>query len=358
MLGVMPQLKSLGYGVFEKEAVDKDPIWPDLLSDNPKTVKAAISLIREHEPDIVAAAESQESYNQLQPIRVQQLDDGTYDVLGGMTRCLARALNYVESPKTCPDTIEAVVVDISKVKEVDKLFMAFADNNDRRQEGVIDKALFFSQMKKEHKLTPDDIGKRVGYTGQSIRDYFKMLHPKLQDKQQDIQNGMLSIDKAKKMLSKRLEGEDGEDTNGTPPSGDRARLPGVKRLESAYSSKKKPDWMEQKVWEWFVSDATRQFIGFYLGKKFKPFNGEIQAPEEKPKALKLSIPKKKAIRLMIALGREEAADWDNVVLKEKLENIPNQMEAPDLKLDDESLQTLLEKLVKHYSTGIEVFIKE
>lgn len=363
-MGVIPQLMALGHGVFEKTNVEKDAIWPLLTSDKPDERKKAAVLLREHEPDIVDAMESQDQWGQLVPIRVVKLDDGTYDVIFGMTRCLARALGHAESSKE-PDTIDAMVMDKGKLKAVDLKFMGFAENNDRRQESPIDKAIFFKECKDDFGLAPDDIGKQVGMTGQSVRDYLKMLHPKLEDKRMDIHEGNLSLDAAKKLLKKRTTGEGSEDSGNGAPSGNRARMHSIKKLDQALGAKKKPDWMEQKEWEMYIKEDVRRWIAFRLGKKYKPFTGEVLTVEEpkpeKPaeaakKVLKLTLPKSLAVRLLVALGKADAETWDDKKIAGKLENIVNLVEAGQT-LEDEKLNTLLQKLVKHYASGIVITIK-
>lgn len=362
-MGVLPQLKMLGYGLFEKVAVDKDPIWPMLISDKPEERKKAASLIREHEPDIVAASESQEQYGVLQPIRVVELDDKTYDVVSGMTRVLARAFNHAESAKA-PDTIDAMVMD--KCKEVDVLFMGFEENNARRNESPMDMAIFFKEAKDNFKLSPKDIGARIGMSDQHVRNHIKLLSPKLEGKRMDIHTGRLSVDKALKLLDKLSKGDEvDEDTE--KPSGKRARMYSVKKLETVYTAKKKPEWLDQKEWEMTIDEGVRKWLAYRLGKKYKPFTGEVLTVEEEPdtdaaekngtaKTFKLTIPKKKAIRLLTALGKPESEGWDDKVLADKLENIVNIAEDGQ-KLDDEELQKLLDKLLKHYVTGLTVVIK-
>lgn len=360
-MGVMSQLLAMGYGVFEKASVDKKPLWPMLTGDDVADRKEAAQLIREHEPDIVEAAESQEQHDQLQPGRVVLLADGTYDMVFGMTRAIARALNAAENPNAV-DTIDVMVMS-GTIKPVDLRFMSYAENNDRRNETPIDKALFFKEAQTEHKLSNEEIGRRVGLTPQSIRDYIKLLHPLLKDKRLAIHNGDMTIDAAKKLLLKRQEEKNGSaegDDDGTKAAGSRVKMLPIKKLMLVLGAKKKPDFIEQKEWELMVDEGVRKWLSFRLKKKYKEFAGELITEEElqepTPKRKKITIPKTKAIRLLVALGKPEAKNWSDKDICEKLENIVNIAE-PDTKLDSEGLQALLEKLTSSYAAGITVNLK-
>jgi hypothetical protein len=364
-LGVIPTLNSLGYGLFEivEASSEKKPIWSMLIGDDREAQKEAAALLREHEPDVLAAAESREQNGQIQdPIVIEE--GGSYDVMVGMNRLLAAAFLFAEDPKKNPNTAD-VKVWTGKISDVDRMFFSFASNNDVRQEGPIDKALFFQRMRKEHGLTTKDLCKRTAYSDQSITNYTKLLHPKIEDLRIKVQTGDCSIEKALKMLANRIAGDkDGDDSNGNgSPSGARARFPGAKKIADWYAAKKKPEGVEQKEWEMFVKDDVRAWVAFRLGKKFKPFSGELKSPEpeeeapRKTKAAKLTIPKSVALRLLEALGKPEAAGWDDKDIIDKLENIPNLGLGSDHVLEEEKLQALYKKLFAYYSNGLVVKLK-
>lgn len=362
-MGALPVLQQMGYGLFEQlpEHDDKQPIWSLLLSDKPDERSLGCSLIMENEGHIVDKAASLEQNDQLQNIIVAPAPGKTekYDVVGGMLRCIAMAYNHAQD-KNAPTTVLAKVVT---KPEKELIFLSLEENIQRKSASPIDMALTFKRIKDEFKEKPADIGKRVGLTGQSIRDYLRLLDPKLADKRMDIHSGKLTIDKAKKLLAKREAGDKDDDGESELEKGKRARMHSVKKLTTAYQSKKKPEWMDQKEWEMFIKEDVRRWLSFCLKLKFKEFTGEVkseepeeEAEEPKVKPFKISIPIKKAQRLLVALGKDQATEWSADVIKEKLESIVNLVEDGQV-IEDEGLQALADKLISNYARGLEITIK-
>lgn len=360
-MGALPTLQSMGYGLFEKlpEHDDKEPIWSMLMSNKAEEKKEGLALITQNEGHILDKAESLSTTGQLQNIVVVPAkgQDGKWDVVAGMLRCIAFAFNHARDPKA-PDSLVASVRE--ETKEKDLIFLALDENGNREGESPIDRALTYKRLKEEFKMSTDDIAKRIGKSGQHVRDHInKLLDPIISDKLMEIHNGELTIDKAIKMVQKRKKGNKEDDAK-TTGKNERARMPSVKKLTEAYQAKQKPKWMDQAIWELFVKEDVRRWLAKTMKLKYKPFSGELVTAEPEPDdaeaGYKIGIPRKKAVRLLKALGKENADNWEDSTLASKLEGIVNLAE-DDTKLEDESLQGLLDKLLKNYSKGIKVTIK-
>jgi len=224
--------------------------------------------------------------------------------------------------------------------------------------------MFFQKLSKEFKIDTKIIAEKVGLSAQAVRDYIKLLHAKIEDKRMEVHNGEMGMYKALKLLEKRKANEGDDTSEESKPSGDRARLPSTKKMDTAYNAKKKPEWMEQKEWEMVIKDDVRKWLAFRLGKKFRPFSGEVLTVEEKAKPetngaakiFKYTITKPTAIKLLTALGKPESESWRDETIESKLMNIVNLAE-PGQTLEDEKLNKILQLLVSKYSTGLTVSIK-
>lgn len=371
--GVLPALKDMGYGLFEKlpDHDDKEPIWSLLLSDDPAKRKEGAGLIQGNEGHIIDLAESIDAEGQLQNIVVTEMAGGKYDVTAGMRRSIALALNYALDTKN-KRVISAKL--LSKMKEVDLLFIGLDENGNRQDNNPIDKAITYKKLQNEYKIKADEIGKRQGLSGQSIRNHIKLLDPLLSDKLNDIRTGKLTIDKALKRLVKLKSGENGEEASTNDPN-KRARMHSVKKLITAYGAKKKPEWMDQKEWELITKEDVRRYLALKLKLKYKDFTGELvseepEEGEEAPKAApkkkannstspvpgyKIKFPRSVAVKLLTALGKEDAASMEDLTLKAKLENIVA-LADENTTLEDAALQGHLTKLLTNYSKGIQVTI--
>lgn len=367
-MGALPTLNGMGYGLFDKlpEHEDKEPIWDMLMSPKAEIRKEAVELLQAHEGHIIDKAESIQETGQLQNVVAVEgkTQPNTFDIVAGMLRCVAIAYLHASDPKF-PDTVEVKVLPRPK-KDVDLIFMSLDENNNRKDESPIDRAVTYQRLKEEHKVKPDDIGKRQGRSGQSIRDHLKLLNPLLDDKRMAIHNGDLSVDAALKLLRKREGGDDSGDDS-EKDKGKRARMHSVKKLTNAYRAKQKPEWMTQKEWEMFIASDVRKWLAFNLKLKFSEFAGEVLtevSEEEEPKtkakpkgkaSFVYKLPRSLAVKLLAALG-QNAEGWDDAKLKSKLEKITSIVEDGTV-LEDEKLQGILKKLLDNFARGLEIVIK-
>lgn len=335
-----------------------------LLSTDEKEQGKAVQLIKELEPELANLANSlAQPMGQLQPIGVIE-DGGGYDVVFGMRRALAFAYNHASGFKGF-DEIEAKCYE-GKISPVDLKLMALEENADREDESPIDKAMTFQWLKKEGGLSYKEIGDKVGWTDQNVRLHINLLDKVLEDKRLDIHTGKLSVDRANKLRSTRKsEGDGAEETRTSAGPGRRYKLPSVKGIESIYNAKAKPKDMEDKEWELWISEDVRRLLSLRLGFKFKPWKPgkpEKVKPEEENGAAKakggkvLKVRQGRATSLLICLGKTNARTYTPDQLKEKLENIVSIAE-PGQKVEDESLQKLLDRLLDGYKEGLKVTIE-
>lgn len=361
-MGALPNLVAVGTGLFEKISldVDKEPLWPMFWTGSAET-EVAKQLLTDHEPTVVQLAKGMSTSTQLQPIGVREVDGG-WDVIFGMQRAVAAAFNGEA-------TIEAKVFTTEgEWDEAGLLLMGLSENNDRRDESPIDRAITYQRLKKLG-LKSKDIAEQTGLSRVLIDNYVRLLSPKLEDKKQAIHSGEMSVDRALKLLSKR-EGTapgpaDKEDTTGGP---ERKKLPSAKKFERYYVATKKPKELTSKQWEVIRTPEVRQLLSMFLGFKFTP------APEEKaeptkakagkngtveqrgtPSGKTIKVKTKMAQDLLVSLGKMQARTWEADKLQEMLENIVNVAE-PGQKAETPALQKLLDALVAGYSSGLQVMI--
>ncbi len=361
--GVAWRLKAAGYGLFEKISLEgKEPIWPMLFSESAADRKTACQLVEDYEPDIASLAFKLDSVGQLQSIGVFE-ESGEYDVLYGMRRAFAKAYLSAKSPKGGEATIEAKVYS-GKMTDADKKLMALSENDDREDESPIDKAITWNSIMEQKGWKPKDLGEQIGVSDQTVRNYVKLLHKKIEDLQPKVHSGEMAVERALTVLSKRLD-KGGDDADRTPADkGTRYRMPGIKGLVKLYRAKEKPKNMEKKEWEMWIAPDVRRLLAYKTGEKFSewtPPEPEAEAPAtngEAPAAPKkvLAVFKERAVKLLISLGKTAARTWDDEKIKDALENIPNTAPA-DAVVEDKSLQTLLDTLRKNFAEGIGVKIK-
>lgn len=378
--GVLPILKKQGYGLFEKEG-DNPPLKDLLLSDDVDERKKSLTLIREtdhddEDHDVQSISSLAESINQsglLEPIGLLK-DGDDYNIIFGGRRYVAFLCNYAEDPDSAPETIPAMVWEVDNISDEDLLLLSLKENRDRMGESPIDLGMSFLELRKAG--YPDkEIGEFLGKSHQYVKNYCFLLDTKLKDKRELIQTRKMSVDAALKLLKKRKEGKGDEEDDRTEPAGgkDRNRFPPMKRLETAYNSREKPEWMEDEEFEMFQDSSVRKFIAHYCGFKFVEFDNlpkpKKAKSEEKPgkngKAEKedsvktTKVVKGQAQRMFIALGKTDARTWDNAKLKEACEAIVNYAEPKqDLSEEGEGVDKLLRKLEKAYKEGTKVVISD
>ncbi len=366
-MGVMPALKNMGYGVFEKIVPEKECIWNMLWSDKPEVAKEALDLIEAEEKKLWEFAASLAKTGQMQAIGVVETEEeGSYDVIYGMRRTLAMAINYVKDSKAEPDCVEARILQ-GNMDEVESRVLALKENNDREDESPIEQAMNFNWLQKKKGLTPQQIASRIGRSDQHVRNLVKLLDKKLLDKQMDIHTRKLSVDAALKLLEKR---RTNPDSNGDDKNGEKERTgpPKAKLLQKYYEAAEKPEALSDKEWDLMQVPDVRELLAIWLDRKFTTFE-EVQEAAEAAKKLKLEedakatkkalvIKKERAYQLLIALGKTNARTWGDDVLKEKLENPAGISDSKDQVLENASLTKLLEKVWEAYENGIEISIVE
>lgn len=367
-MGVLANLHEQGYGLFFpiEGHEEKEPIWTLLFSDKPEDRQLAVSLIEEHESNIADLADSQLRSGQLQTIGVYE-KDGKFDVVYGMRRAIARALNFARDKKN-PGTIQARIF-ASELKPVELKYLALEENDNREEESPVDRALTYKWFVDQGE-SPQEIGKRTGQSDQNIRNHLKLLDSKLEDKRWAIHTRQLSVDRALKLLRKRKGKDDGE--NRQTEEGKRMRMPSVKLLERIYGGYQ-PKGMDDKEFELWKAPEVRKLLSYKLGVKFSEYkepkpekklakdekvesNGEATAEGGK-KGKILSVKRERAVALLVSLGKVNARGWSDETLASKLESIVNIVE-PDQKAETESLQKLLDKLIAGYSENMQVRIVE
>jgi ParB/RepB/Spo0J family partition protein len=352
-MGVLSNLQEMGYNLFEE--TEKGPaVWPTLLSDNQQNVLDMIALLEEHEPELVQTANSIHMYGQLEPIGVRMLEEGV-DVIYGMRRAVACALNRARFPED-QDYVEAKVFD-QDLDPIQLKLVSLEENSPqaRREESPIDRAMTYQWLKKTAKMTEKQIGERVGLSDQMIKKYLKLLDDKIKDKRHDIHTLKLGIDKAVKLLEKRQGKEDAEPSEG----GNGARFPNAKKLVSIYEAGYKPKKMDAEEWYLWTSEDVRKLLALKLGLTYTEFVAVDPPAEEekKPAGKKLRVSRKRAIRLLQELGKTNANTWSNELLGDKLSSMPNQINEGQ-KVENPSLQKLLDKLLEGFAEGLVVEVFE
>lgn len=357
-MGALANLIMLGYGLFEKIEADKNPLWPQLMSDKAEERNQAVALVAENEPTVIEAATSQAEHGQLQPIGVVKQKDGKYNVIYGMQRCIARAYNWATDPSKHARTVEAKILPESAAK--DNLAMRMrsrAENRVRKEESPIDIALFYKELKTEFKLDESQIAEREDCDKQTVKNYLDLLHPKLKDKQVAIHSGELKIDPALKLLRRRKEGN--ESTEKTTDK-QRMRFPSVKTIQTAYTTGKKPKKMDDDLWVMYKDETVRKFIAASLGFKYLPYKepkAEAKTEEANGKKGKKTfvLKRSQADKLLLCLGLTNAKTWDEKAVITKLESITSIAEEGQT-VEDKGAQSLLDKLLAAYPEGYSIKI--
>ena len=357
-MGVLSQLADLGYGVFEKASVDsdKDALWDMLFHAKPEVQKKACTLLETKEPELVELAAKLNLTGQLQPIGVRQLEDG-YDVIFGMRRALAAAYNHAKHDSAA--VIEATVYD-QEFDEAGLKLLALQENADRQEESPIDKAMTYKWLMDKSGMDAKSLSQFVGVSDQSIRNYRKLLDPKLEDKRMSIHSGAMSVDRALKLLVKRKGSGDGAGGDREGSNGEqRDRLPSAKQLIKLYDAPRKPKDMSEEEWELWIDPGVRKLLAFKFHLPFREWEEGPEPEEEEPakKGKTLKILREKMNLLCVVLGKTDARTWSDDKICEFLSNIPNNVaEDVDISEESESLQKLLDKLREGYKEGVKIAV--
>src|ERR1051326_2762920 len=173
-MGVLPNLRAKGWEVFK--SLNNPPIWSMLLSDEESSRKAILDLIEKNEYEIVDQATNIKVNGQIQPIGVIKIlnagpadfaTEATYDVVYGMRRaiCIAYlACKYYQASNVAQ--VEAKVLEPG-LSVVDLKLLALSENDTRRDESPIDRAITY-QWLKEQGLTEAQIGEKTNQSELTI----------------------------------------------------------------------------------------------------------------------------------------------------------------------------------------------
>ena len=375
--GVLPKMKGLGYGLFEKIATDKECIWEMLLGDSQANKDHCLDLLTEHESKLCALADSLRLKGQLQPAVVVQVKDSSgnddgYDVIAGMRRVLASAYNYAKHGTPCE--VEVKVLE-GEHDEAALMILSLTENDDREGESLLDRAFFCEKLKKVTKANPKIIGDAIGVSDQSVTKYLKLLDPLLEKEWPAIHSGRLTLEKAMLLLDARKKSGDPNAKVPRKAQDGRNRLPSVKKMVAIYTSSTLPKGMSDEEWRLWCDPKVREFLAYKLGLEYTPeptkiipsepkaapntedsSNGDGEHPILKdPSTVEMTVKRERAIALLDALGVPQAEGMSNEVLAQKLENIPNLVE--DGQEVTGKLKNLLNKLMDGYKEGMKIIIK-
>jgi hypothetical protein len=363
-MGALANLREMGYDIFEtvKGHKDKQPIWEMLLSNDRAVRQKIIDLIDANEFDFTRFADLMVP-GQAQPIRVQKVEGGKYDVIAGMMRALAIAFNWSRGQQII-DPPEGHVPATTKVRaelqesnctEAELLLIGLC-TNEHNEESPIDRAITFQRLKKCG-MTPEEIGNLVCFTPQHINNHLRLLDPLLDKERMDIHTGRMGFDSALKLL--QLRKEHGPDARPQPKVDGKAKFPKPDQLEKWYTSDKKPPKMKDKEWELWCHPVVRELMAlrFKIKTAEASSNGDGSHDTKEDKENKtplVKVMKSQAVKLLEAVGCEDAKRWDAAELKGKLENLPNT--AGEKVPTDTKIKTLFDKLMHNYQQGGTVLI--
>lgn len=377
-MGVLSRLQEMGYGLFEQLKADKKPIWFSLLSEEPEERSLALSLIEQHEPDMIEFADNQKHVGTLQPPGVWRMDDGSLDIIYGARRLVAAAINWCRD-ESYGRTLTVKVYKFDGTPTHGQLMLlAATENAQRKNESPIDQGLTFTRLIKEEGYTKEQIAEEIGKSIQYVNDRLDLLDPIVKDYRMKVHlgpnvEGGMGMDPVLR-LRRRLRKGGGKADVAAPDKGkQRGRLPSSKQLVRYLLTPKKPAKLSNEQWSWLQDLTVREFLVFWLklspelmelptppdetedkGKPEK--NGKAAAPAS-PKPKKLVIPRDKAKDLLVSLGVTQARQMKDDTICEKLENIVNLVEDGQ-KAETPGLQKLLDKVQEAYSKGYKIGLKD
>lgn len=115
--------------------------------------------------DLLELSASIKENGVIQPISVQENEDGTFMIIAGERRYRASKLAGL-------DTIPAIIKRASK-KEV--LVMAIIENVQRSDLNCVEEALAYYQLMNEFNLTQEEVAKKVGKERSSVANFLRIL---------------------------------------------------------------------------------------------------------------------------------------------------------------------------------------
>ena len=120
--------------------------------------------------DLLELSQSIKEIGVIQPISVQENEDGTFKIIAGERRYRASKLAGL-------DSIPAIIKKASK-KEV--LVMAIVENVQRSDLNCVEEALAYYQLMNEFNLTQEEVAKKVGKERSSVANFLRILKLPLQ----------------------------------------------------------------------------------------------------------------------------------------------------------------------------------
>lgn len=274
--GVIGNLNAVGFGLFEKLKghEDKEPLWEMLCSGRPELWSLVVGLIDEHEPEIKKLAESIAGSSQLSNIGIMPLGDGTFDVVYGMRRCLARAYNHARSLGELPLTVKAEIAqDVADPH--DPHSRSVEEDRGRGEESLIDQAKRIQSMMRQG-LTIPQIAVRLATNLQNVHNRLQLLRL-TSEEQRWVHTGRLSMVDAFKLLKRRKGGEAPLEGTAKDSHTHQKRMPSVKLAEALYTAIEKPADMPEEQWAMWISPDVRRLIAFHLGVEFTTFRDMVKA---------------------------------------------------------------------------------
>ena len=134
--------------------------------------------------------ESIKSYGLIQPITVRKKGDSQYELISGERRLRASKIAG----------LTLIPAFIKNVKNNQMLEMALVENIQREDLDPIEISLSLQQLIKEHNVTQDYIGKKIGKNRSTISNYLRLLklHPIIQA---GIRDKMITMGHARTLIN-------------------------------------------------------------------------------------------------------------------------------------------------------------
>lgn len=126
----------------------------------------------------------------LQPLIINQAQNGAYELIAGERRLRAAGLAGLQK----------VPVIIRKASEEDRLELALIENIQRQNLDPIEESMAYDRLAQEFSLTQEEIAKKVGKERSTVTNMLRLLN--LPDyAKEDLQSGKISMGHARVLLS-------------------------------------------------------------------------------------------------------------------------------------------------------------
>ncbi len=274
----IPNLKKLGYGLFEQQKghKDKPTIWSLLTSEKPEDWTVGVGLITEHEPEIAQFAGRLMVEGQLQNVQVSWVGDKKLNVVFGMRRCLGTAFNYAKTAGTFPLHVKAEIAEESAT-QADLLARALSENVSRKSQSPMEIAETCIMLKRH--MSVDAIATKLDINSQTVRNYLKLGKLTPEEKER-VHNRRLGVVNACKLVDARDKGEakPGETAADIPEN--RHRMPTYKQATSLYNAVEKPKDVEDEEWALWTDPQVRKFLARYLKVEFSTHEQMVEAKKQ------------------------------------------------------------------------------